>query len=275
MVTKLTLEYDGSHFAGWVRQPGLRTVQAELERALRVILGEIGADGRPLRLTVAGRTDRGVHAWGQVASYAHEAVDPARLNGLLGPDVAVLSAEPAPEGFDARRDAASRTYCYRVLERRVRSPFERGRALWWRGRLDHAALAECARALVGSHDFTAFTPTETEHTRFVRRVLRAEWRECPLRSAGPPRPNRHNAESGALLEFWIEADAFMRGMSRVLVGTMVDVASGERTVEDFVRLLEGRPRSAAGNSAPPHGLALASVCYAGGPAGERPGQRLA
>ena len=266
MVTKLTLEYDGSHFAGWVRQPGLRTVQAELERALRVILGEIGADARPLRLTVAGRTDRGVHAWGQVASYAHEAVDPARLNGLLGPDVAVLSAEPAPEGFDARRDAASRTYCYRVLERRARNPFERGRALWWRGRLDHEALAQCARALEGRHDFTAFTPTETEHTRFVRRVLRAEWRVRRPRGDGPPRPGGRDADAGALLEFWIEADAFMRGMSRALVGTMVDVASGERTVEDFKELLEGRPRSAAGKTAPPHGLALASVSYAGVPA---------
>jgi len=283
MVTKLTLEYDGSDFAGWVRQPGLRTVQEELERALRVILGETGADGRPLQLTVAGRTDRGVHAWGQVASYAHEAVDPARLNGLLERDVAVLTAEPAPEGFDARRDATSRTYCYRVLERRARSPFERGRALWWRGRLDHEALAECARALVGRHDFTAFTPTETEHTRFVRRVLRAEWQVRRLRGDGPPRPGAGGPGgtgpgaggpgAGALLEFWIEADAFMRGMSRVLVGTMVDVASGERTVQDFVRLLEGRPRSAAGKTAPPHGLALASVCYAGRPAGARLGQR--
>jgi tRNA pseudouridine38-40 synthase len=273
MVTKLTLEYDGSHFAGWVRQPGLRTVQEELESALRVILGETGADGRPLRLTVAGRTDRGVHAWGQAASYAHEAVDPARLNGLLEHDLAVLSAEPAPEGFDARRDAASRTYCYRVLERRARSPFERGRALWWRGRLDHAALARCARALVGSHDFTAFTPTETEHTHFVRRVLRAEWRVCPLRGDGPPLPGRQRPDGGALLEFWIEADAFMRGMSRALVGTMVDVASGERTVEDFKRLLEGQPRSAAGKTAPPHGLALASVCYVGRPSGARPVER--
>ncbi|MDQ6810551.1 MAG: tRNA pseudouridine(38-40) synthase TruA, partial [Actinomycetota bacterium] len=176
MVTKLTLEYDGGGFAGWVRQPGLRTVQGELERALQTVLGESGVDGEPLRLTVAGRTDRGVHAWGQVASYAHEAVDPMRLNGLLGDDLAVLSAEPAPAGFDARRDASSRTYCYRVLCRRARSALERGRVLWWSGELEYEALAQCAHVLPGKHDFRAFTPTETEHTRFERSVLQAHWR---------------------------------------------------------------------------------------------------
>src|SRR5271167_3117419 len=102
MVTKLTIEYDGSGFAGWARQPGERTVEGELERALRTVLGDTGMDGRPLRLTVAGRTDNGVHAWGQVASYAHEAVDPLRLNGLLPNDVAVLASEPAHPAFDAR-----------------------------------------------------------------------------------------------------------------------------------------------------------------------------
>src|SRR4051794_29104281 len=105
MVTKLTIEYDGGGFAGWARQPGRRTVQEELERALHTILGERADDGADLRLVVAGRTDAGVHAWGQVASYVHEAVDPARINGLLGDDVAVLASDPAPEGFDARRDA--------------------------------------------------------------------------------------------------------------------------------------------------------------------------
>jgi tRNA pseudouridine38-40 synthase len=261
MVTKLTLEYDGAAFAGWVRQPGLRTVQEELERALRTVLGETAADGEPLRLTVAGRTDRGVHAWGQVASYAHEAVDPLRLNGLLDDDVAVLAAEPAPAGFDARRDATSRTYCYRVLVRRARSTFERGRALWWAGALDQDVLHECARALAGRHDFTAFTPTETEHTRFQRRVLRAEWRARPLRAGlGPGR--WESDEPGTLLECWIEADSFMRHMSRVLVGTMLDAAAGAIAVEDFKRLLEGRPRDEAGKTAPAHGLALASVAYA-------------
>src|SRR4051812_48742946 len=192
MVTKLTIEYDGSGFAGWARQPGKRTVQEELERALWTILGEQAHDGRELKLTVAGRTDSGVHAWGQVASYAHEAVDPLRINGLLEDDVAVLASEPAAPGFDARRDATSRTYCYRVLARRTRSAFERSRAYWWAGAVDRDALRACAQALEGRHEFTAFTPSETDHEWFACRVLRAEW-----------------LEDGDLLEFWIEADMFL------------------------------------------------------------------
>jgi tRNA pseudouridine38-40 synthase len=244
MITKLTIEYDGTGFAGWARQPGKRTVQEELERALRTVLGEVGDDGSPLKLVVAGRTDSGVHAWGQVASYAHEAVDPLRLNGLLAEDVAVLSAEPVHPSFDARVDARTRTYCYRVLARRTRSVFERTRAFWSPGSLDRNALAACADAIGGTHDFTAFTPAETEHSHFASRVARAEW-----------------LIHGEMLEFWIEADKFLRHMNRVLVGTMLDVAGGRRTLDEFTSLLEGGPRSDAGRTAPAHGLALASVSY--------------
>lgn len=237
-VTKLTLAYDGGEFAGWARQPGLRTVQEELERALATILRE------PVSTSVAGRTDAGVHALGQVASYTHEALDPRRLNGLLPDDVLVLSSEPVPADFDARHSAKSRTYCYRILNSPVRSPFEQGRAFHVPSELDREALDACAAALAGMHNFTAFTPTETHHTRFERNVTVAEWRNDV---------------------FWIEADSFMRQMVRVLVGTMLEVAAASRSFEQFAALLEGAPRSAAGRTAPAHGLYLASVTYAEGP----------
>ncbi|MGH2911273.1 MAG: tRNA pseudouridine(38-40) synthase TruA [Solirubrobacteraceae bacterium] len=252
MVSKLTLQYDGTEFMGWAPQPDMRTVCGELERALRTVLGEKDAYGEPLVLTVAGRTDRGVHAWGQVASYRHEALDPLRLNALLPQDISVLACEPAADGFDARRDATSRTYCYRVLARRTRDVFERRRALWWPRSLDHSQLERCAALLLGTHDFIAFTPTETEHKSFERSVLKAEWRE-----------------SGDILEFWIEANTFLRHMNRVLVGTMLEVAAGRMELDAFAELLQGRPRSHAGPTAPAHGLALAAVAYPNPMLGER------
>jgi len=238
---RLDIEYDGAGFKGWARQPGLRTVQGELEAALATVLRE------PVELTVAGRTDTGVHARGQVASFAAETPIPDdlvwRLNGLCPDDITVTAASVA-DGFDARADARSRTYRYRILARPSSSPFEQGRALWWPHRMDRDALDACAAALIGTHDFTAFTPTQTDHVHFNRKILAATW-----------------THEDDITSFRITADAFMRNMVRVLVGTQLEVAAGRRTLPSFQQLLKGAPRSAAGDTAPPHGLYLESVSY--------------
>ncbi len=239
---KLEIEYDGAGFRGWARQPGQRTVQGELETALATVLRE------PVGLTVAGRTDTGVHALGQVASFETTEEPPAdlarRLNGVGPADIAVTAAEVTRDGFSARHDAKARSYRYRLLTRSAPSPFELGKALWWPHRIDLKALEDCAAALPGTHDFIAFTPTQTDHVRFERDILAASW-----------------IGEGDILSFRITADAFMRNMVRVLVGTQLEVASGRRPVESFVQLLKGAPRTAAGDTAPPHGLYLESVSY--------------
>jgi tRNA pseudouridine38-40 synthase len=238
MRLKLTLEYDGTRFRGWAAQPSLRTVESVVRDALG------WAYGSWERLAVAGRTDTGVHALGQVASVDVEGgppVDraPQALNTALPDDVSVIRAEEAAPDFHARHSAVARSYRYRIWRRPTPSPFEQTRSYWFPHRLDYQALADCADLLLGEHDFRAFTPTETQHQVFKREVRSAAW-----------------FERGNALELEITANSFLRHMVRTLVGTML-----EQSPEQLAHLLHGAARDEAGSTAPAHGLYLERVEY--------------
>jgi tRNA pseudouridine38-40 synthase len=233
---KLTLSYDGTAFRGWAAQPGLRTVEGVLRDALATVYSSTAS------LTVAGRTDAGVHALANVASLdvAH-GPPPERaaeaLNAELPEDVAAVSAAQVDAAFHARFSARARSYRYRIWRARARSPFEARRAWWYPRPLDVGRLEEQAGLLTGEHDFRAFTPTETQHGVLSRTVTSARWHE-----------------EGDVVTFEITAHSFLRHMVRTLVGTMVDGV-------DLETLLDGRPRADAGQTAPACGLYLVSVRY--------------
>lgn len=235
---RLVLEYDGTGFRGWARQPGQRTVEGVLRDALDRVYPHWEG------LAVAGRTDTGVHATGQVASVTVEGGPPVgraaqALNTVLPEDVAVIEGAEAAEGFHARFSARARSYRYVVLARPERSALDARRALWWPLPVDLARLQAAAALLPGSHDFRAFTPAETQHEVFRRVIHAAAWRR-----------------EVDQLHFTITADSFLRHMVRTLVGTML-----ERGDDGLAELLEGRPRSDAGMTAPAWGLTLEHVDY--------------
>ncbi|HEY1479827.1 MAG TPA: tRNA pseudouridine(38-40) synthase TruA [Gaiellales bacterium] len=250
---RLTLEYDGAGFSGWARQPGRRTIEDTLSRALDDLW-----PGSSASLAVAGRTDAGVHASQQVVSAVVEGGPPPdrtgdALRAVLPSDLAVVSARDAIPGFHARFSALARCYEYRVLTRRARAPLRAARSLHHATPLDRDLLAACASLTVGDHDFAAFRPAETPGERTHRHVVSCDWRD-----------------EGDEVVMTIEADAFLHHMARTLVGTMLEVARGARDLASFAALLDGAPREAAGVTAPPHALTLTGVRYAGdGPGDDR------
>ena len=235
------MAYDGTAYAGFQIQPNASTVQGELERVLAVICGE------PVRITGAGRTDAGVHASGQVidlrttSGLATEELERG-VNALLPEDIAISSLERAEDSFHARFSATGRTYEYRIRNAAVRDPLWTRREHWHPAELDVAAMRAAAARLVGRHDFAAFAAGESGE----RTVTRAEW-----------------ISEASVLRFEIESDAFLRGMVRGIVGTLLWVGRGKLTVERFTEVLEARDRALAGPSAPAKGLCLVAVRYGG------------
>jgi tRNA pseudouridine38-40 synthase len=241
---KLLIEYDGTNYLGWQVQAKGLTIQGVIEEKLTLLTGE------KISLIGSGRTDAGVHALGQVASFKTKSRMAVRtlqkaLNSLLPPDITILRAEEADEAFHARKSATRKAYEYRILNREIRSAFQREYAWHIPQPLDVGKMKEAAEILVGVHDFSSFRSVGTPTKTAIRTLLRADWK-------------RHR---GGFLCFEIEANGFLKQMVRAIVGTLVDVGKGKITVEEFRKVLEARDRKKAGPTAPGRGLFLKRVKY--------------
>ena len=243
MVYRLTLGYRGTVYAGWQRQVNALAVQQVVEESLGRVFAE------PVTVHGAGRTDAGVHARGQVAHFVSERDFPLlglvhATNRLLPSDVRVIAAARMPDGFHARKHAESKTYRYRLVRTRVLQPLDAPFAVRVQGDLDTDALRRATAESVGRHDFTAFALAGGSHRTAERTIFAADWEE-----------------RGADLTLAVVGDGFLRGMVRSLVGTLLEVGAGRRSVAEFRALLAGRPRAEAGPTAPPQGLELFRVRY--------------
>jgi len=243
---RATVAYDGTGYSGFaVQADGTRTIGGELTDALTRVIGH------PVELTCAGRTDSGVHAWGQVISFDADPADldlealQRSINKLLRPQIAIREIECVSPDFDARFSAIARTYRFSILNGATPSPFLATTAWWIEAPLDLRAMRLACDPLIGEHDFSAFCRRPNDDASLTRRVLDARWDE--------------NGDD--VLEFWITANAFCHQMVRSIVGTLVEVGLGKKRAGELTGIIRSGDRSEAGQLAPPHGLCLWSVAY--------------
>lgn len=241
---KLVIEYDGTNYHGWQIQPEVRTIQEEISKKISQMTGE------KVTLLGAGRTDAGVHAWGQVACFKTSSQIPLEgfyrgLNSLLPPDIVIKSVAEVAENFHPQFNARSKIYQYVILNQKAPSAIHRQFSWHVPFPLDIMAMQKAADCLVGRRDFSSFQAADDEPTQPVREIIWAQW----------------SVREEVFLDFFIEADGFLKHMVRNIVGTLVDVGRGKISVADFQNIIEAKDRRLAGMTAPPQGLFLVAIKY--------------